>query len=194
MVFQLLAGTHLIDVNLDLKTDRELYQTSQKLFALILSFGQGTSSHSPDNYAPRVKAKINTCSDGVRPYRLVRPAGRFGRGSLCTSCSPVVPQWPHRHSPRRAFAEGLRIRKVKYALACCHELIANGTLAAFLYSSRRTFVNPLYGKPCLLRPSTQAVVQSLKAPSLHSSISFSHGQTKIERCKRHFIDRIFPTS
>lgn len=36
-----LAGTHLIDVNLDLKTDRELYQTAQKLFALILSFGQG---------------------------------------------------------------------------------------------------------------------------------------------------------
>lgn len=40
MVFQLLAGTHLIDVNLDLKVDRELYQTAQKLFALILSFGQ----------------------------------------------------------------------------------------------------------------------------------------------------------
>ncbi|CAG8931810.1 unnamed protein product [Penicillium salamii] len=40
MVFQLLAGTHLIDVNLDLKTDRELYQTAQKLFAIILSFGQ----------------------------------------------------------------------------------------------------------------------------------------------------------
>lgn len=37
-----LAGTHLIDVNLDLKTDRELYQTAQKLFALILSFGQAT--------------------------------------------------------------------------------------------------------------------------------------------------------
>lgn len=35
-----LAGTHLIDVNLDLKTDRELYQTAQKLFALIISFGQ----------------------------------------------------------------------------------------------------------------------------------------------------------
>lgn len=31
MVFQLLAGTHLIDVNLDLKTDRELYQTAQKV-------------------------------------------------------------------------------------------------------------------------------------------------------------------
>ncbi|KPI37749.1 Protein transport protein SEC61 subunit alpha [Cyphellophora attinorum] len=40
MVFQLLAGTHLIDVNLDLKADRELYQTAQKLFAIILSFGQ----------------------------------------------------------------------------------------------------------------------------------------------------------
>jgi protein transport protein SEC61 subunit alpha len=40
MVFQLLAGTHLIDVNLDLKSDRELYQTAQKLFAIILSFGQ----------------------------------------------------------------------------------------------------------------------------------------------------------
>ncbi|KAL8671308.1 MAG: hypothetical protein Q9168_004192 [Polycauliona sp. 1 TL-2023] len=40
MVFQLLAGTHLIDVNLDLKADRELYQTAQKLFAIIMSFGQ----------------------------------------------------------------------------------------------------------------------------------------------------------
>ncbi|KAH0361819.1 SecY protein, partial [Aureobasidium melanogenum] len=40
MVFQLLAGTHLIDVNLDLKADRELYQTAQKLLAIILSFGQ----------------------------------------------------------------------------------------------------------------------------------------------------------
>lgn len=39
MVFQLLAGTHLVDVNLDLKSDRELYQTAQKLLAIILSFG-----------------------------------------------------------------------------------------------------------------------------------------------------------
>ena len=30
----------MIDVNLDLKTDRELYQTAQKLFAIIISFGQ----------------------------------------------------------------------------------------------------------------------------------------------------------
>ncbi|PSS02498.1 protein transport protein SEC61 subunit alpha [Coniella lustricola] len=42
MVFQLLAGTHLIDVNLDYKSDRELYQTAQKLFAFILSAGTAT--------------------------------------------------------------------------------------------------------------------------------------------------------
>lgn len=42
MVFQLLAGTHLIDVNLDLKSDRELYQTAQKLLAIILAFGQAS--------------------------------------------------------------------------------------------------------------------------------------------------------
>ena len=42
MVFQLLAGTHMIEVNLDLKSDRELYQTAQKLFAFILSAGTAT--------------------------------------------------------------------------------------------------------------------------------------------------------
>ena len=42
MVFQLLAGTHMIDVNLDLKSDRELYQTAQKLFAFVLSAGTAT--------------------------------------------------------------------------------------------------------------------------------------------------------
>jgi len=42
MVFQLLAGSQMIDVNLDLKADRELYQTAQKLFAIIISIGQAT--------------------------------------------------------------------------------------------------------------------------------------------------------
>ncbi len=42
MVFQLLAGTHMIDVNLDYKSDRELYQSAQKLFAVILSIGTAT--------------------------------------------------------------------------------------------------------------------------------------------------------
>jgi len=40
MVFQLLVGTQMIDVDMDNKSDRELYQTAQKLLAIILSFGQ----------------------------------------------------------------------------------------------------------------------------------------------------------
>jgi protein transport protein SEC61 subunit alpha len=53
MIIQMLAGSQLIDVNLDLKSDRELFQTAQKrsfpslsynplisVFALILTFGQ----------------------------------------------------------------------------------------------------------------------------------------------------------
>ncbi|KAI1427826.1 SecY subunit domain-containing protein [Xylaria sp. FL1777] len=39
MVFQLLAGTHIIDINLDLKSDREALQSAQKLFSIILSIG-----------------------------------------------------------------------------------------------------------------------------------------------------------
>jgi protein transport protein SEC61 subunit alpha len=30
MVFQLLAGTHMLDIDMTLKSDRELYQTAQK--------------------------------------------------------------------------------------------------------------------------------------------------------------------
>ncbi|KAG5437183.1 hypothetical protein PCANB_001160 [Pneumocystis canis] len=40
MFIQLLAGSQLIDVNLDLKSDRELFQTAQKLLALVISLGQ----------------------------------------------------------------------------------------------------------------------------------------------------------
>ncbi|KAK5006083.1 translocon subunit [Elasticomyces elasticus] len=50
MVFQLLAGTHLIDVNLDLKADRELYQTAQKLLAVIMAFGQAVVFVLTGNY------------------------------------------------------------------------------------------------------------------------------------------------
>ncbi|CAN6671405.1 protein transport protein Sec61p [Trichomonascus vanleenenianus] len=42
MVFQLLGGTHLIEVNMEDKGDRELYQTAQKLLAIILALGQAT--------------------------------------------------------------------------------------------------------------------------------------------------------
>ncbi|KAH3685587.1 hypothetical protein WICPIJ_003449 [Wickerhamomyces pijperi] len=42
MVFQLLQGTQLIEVNMESKSDREAYQTAQKLFAILLSIGQAT--------------------------------------------------------------------------------------------------------------------------------------------------------
>lgn len=42
MVFQLLQGTQLIDVNMEDKKDRELFQTAQKMLAIMLSIGQAT--------------------------------------------------------------------------------------------------------------------------------------------------------
>ena len=52
MVFQLLAGTHLIDTDLALKPDRELYQSAQKLFAFILSIGTATTYVFTGLYGP----------------------------------------------------------------------------------------------------------------------------------------------
>lgn len=42
MVFQLLQGTQLLQVNMEDKTDRELFQSAQKLLAIVLSVGQAT--------------------------------------------------------------------------------------------------------------------------------------------------------
>lgn len=42
MVFQLLQGTQLISVNLEDKSERDNFQTAQKLFAIMLSVGQAT--------------------------------------------------------------------------------------------------------------------------------------------------------
>ena len=61
MVFQLLAGTHLIDVNLDLKSDRELYQTAQKLLAIILSFGQSCVYVLTGMYGPPSNLGAGVC-------------------------------------------------------------------------------------------------------------------------------------
>ena len=36
MIIQMFAGSQLIDVNLDLKSDRELFQTAQKRNILII--------------------------------------------------------------------------------------------------------------------------------------------------------------
>jgi len=61
MVFQLLAGTHLIDVNLDLKSDRELYQTAQKLLAIIISFGQSCVFVLTGLYGPPADLGAGIC-------------------------------------------------------------------------------------------------------------------------------------
>src|SRR5271156_2712436 len=58
---KLLAGTHLIDVNLDLKPDRELYQTAQKLFAIILSFGQACVYVLTGLYGPPSELGAGVC-------------------------------------------------------------------------------------------------------------------------------------
>ncbi|KIJ41296.1 hypothetical protein M422DRAFT_75644 [Sphaerobolus stellatus SS14] len=42
MIMQLLAGANLIEVDFQLKEDRALFGAAQKLFALIISFGQAT--------------------------------------------------------------------------------------------------------------------------------------------------------
>ncbi|GME74570.1 unnamed protein product [[Candida] boidinii] len=42
MVFQLLQGTQLLSINMEDKNDRELFEISQKVFAILLSFGQAT--------------------------------------------------------------------------------------------------------------------------------------------------------
>ncbi|KAK9481411.1 SecY subunit domain-containing protein [Lipomyces japonicus] len=61
MVFQLLGGTHIIDVNLDLKSDRELYQTAQKLLAIILSLGQATVYVLTGMYGPPKELGAGVC-------------------------------------------------------------------------------------------------------------------------------------
>ena len=61
MVFQLLAGTHMIDVNLDMKSDRELYQTAQKLLAIVLSFGQACVYVASGMYGPPSGLGLGVC-------------------------------------------------------------------------------------------------------------------------------------
>ncbi|KAK1810813.1 translocon subunit [Friedmanniomyces endolithicus] len=61
MVFQLLVGTHLIDVNLDLKSDRELYQTAQKLLAIIISFGHSCVYVLTGLYGPPADLGAGIC-------------------------------------------------------------------------------------------------------------------------------------
>ncbi|EEB07245.1 translocon alpha subunit Sec61 [Schizosaccharomyces japonicus yFS275] len=43
MLVQLLVGSKFIEVNMELKSDRELYQLAQKFLAIIITFGQATA-------------------------------------------------------------------------------------------------------------------------------------------------------
>lgn len=61
MVFQLLVGTHLLAVNMDVKSDRELYQTCQKLLAIILSLGQATVYVLTGMYGPPSSLGLGVC-------------------------------------------------------------------------------------------------------------------------------------
>ncbi|KAF2666307.1 Sec61 alpha subunit [Microthyrium microscopicum] len=61
MVFQLLAGTHMLDIDMNLKTDRELYQTAQKLLAIIMSFGQACVYVFSGLYGPPSELGLGIC-------------------------------------------------------------------------------------------------------------------------------------
>lgn len=61
MVFQLLGGTHLIEINMDVKSDRELLQTAQKMLAIILSLGQATVYVLTGMYGPPSQLGSGVC-------------------------------------------------------------------------------------------------------------------------------------
>ncbi|ODV98536.1 hypothetical protein PACTADRAFT_31925 [Pachysolen tannophilus NRRL Y-2460] len=61
MVFQLLQGTQLIEVNMDSKQDREQFQIAQKIFAIILSFGQSTVYVLTGMYGPPSELGTGVC-------------------------------------------------------------------------------------------------------------------------------------
>ncbi|KIW04711.1 protein transporter SEC61 subunit alpha [Verruconis gallopava] len=60
-VFQLLAGTHILDIDMNLKSDRELYQTAQKLLALLMSFGQACVYVASGLYGPPSELGLGIC-------------------------------------------------------------------------------------------------------------------------------------
>lgn len=61
MVFQLLAGTHLLEIDMNLKSDRELYQTAQKLLAIFMSFGQAIVYVASGLYGPPSELGLGIC-------------------------------------------------------------------------------------------------------------------------------------
>lgn len=52
MIMQLLVGAKIIDVNMQSKEDRELFQSSQKLFGLLITFGEALAYLLSGMYGP----------------------------------------------------------------------------------------------------------------------------------------------
>lgn len=52
MIMQLLVGAKIIDVNMQSKEDRELYQASSKLFGLLITFGEALAYLLSGMYGP----------------------------------------------------------------------------------------------------------------------------------------------
>jgi protein transport protein SEC61 subunit alpha len=52
MILQLLVGAKMIDVNMQSKEDRELYQSASKLFALLITFGEALAYLLSGMYGP----------------------------------------------------------------------------------------------------------------------------------------------
>lgn len=61
MVFQLLQGTQMISVNMESKSDREQFQTAQKIFAILLSLGQATVYVLTGMYGPTSELGTGVC-------------------------------------------------------------------------------------------------------------------------------------
>lgn len=61
MIFQLLVGTHILEINMDSKSDRELFQTAQKLLSIVISLGQATVYVYTGMYGPPSDLGFGVC-------------------------------------------------------------------------------------------------------------------------------------
>jgi preprotein translocase subunit SecY len=86
MVFQLLAGSHMLDIDMNLKTDRELYQTAQKRAYIYLpSLRVLTAQFSPSS--SRSARPASTSS----PVSTARRRSWGSASASCWSCSWSLP-------------------------------------------------------------------------------------------------------
>lgn len=61
MIMQLLVGAKIIDVNMQSKEDRELYQASSKLFGLLITFGEALAYLLSGMYGPVGELGLINC-------------------------------------------------------------------------------------------------------------------------------------